>query len=300
MLQTQEMSQRIAIIVDRASADFWTSNYLLALMRKRWELLGFTVTVVTGPDRYVEADLAILHVDLTRVPERYMAIARRYPVVINGKVQSISKRSSTTLQVERDSGYAGPVIVKTDLNAGGSAEAKDLAGSGLIGRARSSVLKRLPSRWSGRIRKNRYPVYDSVELVPRWVWSNKRFVVDRFMPERRGDKYCLRRWVFFGDRECGSLAVSDCPIVKSANNERVAWLDDVPEELRAVRERLGFDYGKFDYGMVDGQAVLYDVNRTPTFYRKKADPDRQRRASTLADGINVFTQNSKSTSGSVV
>jgi len=132
------------------------------------------------------------------------------------------------------------------------------------------------------------------------VWNNKRFVVDRFMPERRGDKYCLRRWVFFGDRECGSLAVSDSPIVKSANNERVAWLDDVPEELLAVRERLGFDYGKFDYGMVDGQVVLYDVNRTPTFYRRKADPDRQRRASALADGIHVFIQNSESTNASVV
>jgi len=149
------MSRRIAIIVDRVSADFWASNYLLSLMRERWELLGFTAEVVTGPGQNVKADLAILHVDLTRVPERYMAIAGRYPVVINGKVQSISKRSFSTLRVERDSSYTGPVLVKTYLNAGGSAEAKDLARFGLIGGTRSRILKRLPSRWSGRIRKNR-------------------------------------------------------------------------------------------------------------------------------------------------
>lgn len=39
--------------------------------------------------------------------------------------------------------------------------------------------------------------------------------------------------------------------------------DPVPDELRRVRARMGFDYGKFDYGIVDGEVVLYDVNRTP-------------------------------------
>lgn len=39
--------------------------------------------------------------------------------------------------------------------------------------------------------------------------------------------------------------------------------DPVPPELREARRRLGFDYGKFDYGIVDGSMVLYDVNRTP-------------------------------------
>jgi hypothetical protein len=29
-----------------------------------------------------------------------------------------------------------------------------------------------------------------------------------------------------------------------------------------IRRELGFDYGKFDYGIVDGRVVLYDVNRT--------------------------------------
>jgi hypothetical protein len=32
-----------------------------------------------------------------------------------------------------------------------------------------------------------------------------------------------------------------------------------------MRRDLGFDFGKFDYAMVDGRPVLFDANRTPTF-----------------------------------
>ena len=53
---------------------------------------------------------------------------------------------------------------------------------------------------------------------------------------------------------------------------RLEWLSDpVPEELRKIRAQLGFDYGKFDYGIVDGEVILYDVNRTPG---SSADPRR--------------------------
>jgi len=38
----------------------------------------------------------------------------------------------------------------------------------------------------------------------------------------------------------------------------------VPEELHAMWARLGFDFGKFDYVVRDGQIVLLDANRTPT------------------------------------
>lgn len=124
------MSTRIAILVHKTRADFWASNYLLALMRKKWEELGLSTVTVNGAGRYVEADLAVLHVNLTTVPEDYMSLAGRYPAVINGKVRTISKRSFTTLRVERDDGYAGPVIVKTDLNAGARRKRRRLPGPG--------------------------------------------------------------------------------------------------------------------------------------------------------------------------
>ena len=33
-------------------------------------------------------------------------------------------------------------------------------------------------------------------------------------------------------------------------------------DLRTMRAPLGFDYGRFDYRIVEGKVVLYDVNRT--------------------------------------
>lgn len=38
---------------------------------------------------------------------------------------------------------------------------------------------------------------------------------------------------------------------------------EVPDDLRRLRQELGFDFGKFDYAIVDGRVVLYDANRTP-------------------------------------
>ena len=62
--------------------------------------------------------------------------------------------------------------------------------------------------------------------------------------------------------------------------------ETIPRELRSIREEMGFDYGKFDYGIVDGEVVLYDVNRTPG-----AAPDAGLHADTveaLAPGIRDF------------
>ena len=37
----------------------------------------------------------------------------------------------------------------------------------------------------------------------------------------------------------------------------------MPDERRAERERLGFDYGKFDFVVREGKAILLDANKTP-------------------------------------
>jgi hypothetical protein len=77
------------------------------------------------------------------------------------------------------------------------------------------------------------------------------------------------------------------PLVKGKTALRVGPLSaQVPPEIRTVRERLGFDFGKFDYGMVDGRACLYDVNRTQSMphlarsFRAEAEA--------LAGGIECF------------
>ena len=49
---------------------------------------------------------------------------------------------------------------------------------------------------------------------------------------------------------------------------------------------MGFDFGKFDYGIVDEQVILYDANRTPTLggVREQYMP----RVRLLADGLKSF------------
>ena len=118
--------------------------------------------------------------------------------------------------------------------------------------------------------------------MPGGVWRNSNLVVQRFAAERDGNEYCCRHWVFFGNQEVSRRSLSPDPIVKvSGKLEPIS--DPVPQELRAIRAQLGFDYGKFDYGIVDGEVVLYDTNRTPG-----AAQDPRRHAETidiLSEGI---------------
>lgn len=60
----------------------------------------------------------------------------------------------------------------------------------------------------------------------------------------------------------------------------------VPEELRAERHRLGFDYGKFDFVVRDGVAILLDANKTP--WMPGAAPGFAAAIPNLAGGIDAW------------
>jgi hypothetical protein len=129
---------------------------------------------------------------------------------------------------------------------------------------------RKPWRWRRLLPPNAYLVCAERELVPGGVWCNHNLIVQRFAAERDGNEYCCRHWLFLGSQEVSRRSVSPDPVVKVTGRlERLS--EPVPEELRTIRAQLGFDYGKFDYGIVDREVVLYDVNRTPA---ASADPQR--------------------------
>jgi hypothetical protein len=123
--------------------------------------------------------------------------------------------------------------------------------------------------------------------VPGAVWNDRDLVVERFLPERIDGRYAVRTWLFFGDQGRHAIFYSRAPIVKAQNIIGYDRLAEVPAELRQVRRDLKFDFGKFDYTMVNDQPVLLDANRTPTigkFPRDRYLPI----ARSLADGIGVF------------
>src|SRR5690242_7584079 len=121
---------RIAILVHRHDA-FPRQNYWLRAISESWRDSGSELEIVYGPRARADADLAILHVDMTTVPDVYLAHASRYPRVINGRVHDISKRLISAHLLQRGDPHDGPVIIKMNRNAGGGPE-RILAKRGLL------------------------------------------------------------------------------------------------------------------------------------------------------------------------
>lgn len=129
-----------------------------------------------------------------------------------------------------------------------------------------------------------YPVLNSIAAVPGWVWKREDLIVERFMPERDGDLYSIRGWLFFGDRGYAYRLFSKSPIVKVGTTIRYDILDHVPPELEILRKAHGYDFGKFDYVEVEGRPVVIDMNKTPTTIAKPDSP----RLIDLAEGLYSF------------
>ena len=252
-------------------------RYLVKFMIPRWEAMGFRVAIVTEEDEdtFVPADIALLHMDVSVISEAGRRLVQSYPRVINGDVLDIRKRRFSRLLVDRNGPDPGSVIVKSDWNCGGRRDfRRQFLDSRLGAFLHRLNLDRIAWRWLAWFEEKRswgkrrclssgnYAVYASRDFVPAGVWKNPNLVVERFVVEREGQYYCCRHWLFCGNREVSRRTLSTTPVVKMG--EKIESLSDpVPEELRAIREQLRFDYGKFDYGIVDGKVFLYDANRTP-------------------------------------
>lgn len=278
---------RIAVVTDDL-ARFRRTPYFLHPLIEAWQRFGWEVLPCTGVRQLPEADVAILHVDLTRLPESFQELSRRYPAVVNLRAVDISKRRISHQLVGPDDDYAGPVIVKTDDNSGGVGERAVRYRTPLLGRLRRMLDQRRHWTRTGIMKSSHYPVYPSMRDVPPEVWGNPLLVVERFIGERHGENYALRQWVFLGDREISRISFSASPVVKAKNILSSDALDSVPVSLRALREDLGFDYGKFDYVMHEGRAVLLDANRTPTGHSRKEGSNVPKYAAQLADGIRRY------------
>ena len=279
------MKQIVILVHDREGFD--RTGYLVQELGAIWREDGIEVRVLCDPSVEAGADLAILHVDMTVTPDAYLHAARRYPRAINSGVATIAKKHISGQRVKRGDGYPGPVIVKTNRNYGGIPERQFTGNGRRIDKYLDKLRNRLPWAWRSHLPPLAYPIFDRADQVPWAAWHHPDLIVERFLPERSGDLYCLRTWVFLGDRESNSLSLAKEPIVKSNNVIRREQVDDVPAELRQRRRELGFDYGKFDYGIVDGNVVLYDANRTPTLGQLNRE-DYRPRARHLAEGIRTF------------
>jgi hypothetical protein len=205
--------------------------------------------------------------------------------VVNRAVTDISKRVVSRHLVRSPEEYPGAVIVKSDLNFGGMPEARLVKMRG--GDAAKEIERREAQHWavSGLFGNEGYPIFAKSEFVPPRAWKNPRIVIEKFLPEMDGEDYALRQYVFLGPCEINSRSVGTHPLVKSRNVLTRETIEDVPAAVRAFREALGFDYGKFDYEIHDGEPIVFDVSRTPTYNPNSKTGSAESKVMVLAAGI---------------
>jgi len=258
-------------------------QYLLATLAKHWRKRGLRVRVASTYSK--DADVCILHHDISRLDAEAIPSAPAGKPVVNGRVLDISKRTYSTLLLNQGDPWSGPVIIKSNLNHYGAPETRALNKITL-----ERVRRRLADiSWRGAqtLPSRSYPILQSVEAVPAWVWTSPDLLVEKFLPERTRDAlYGVRGWVFCGDRGYAYRVASEEPIVKPRSAAKITYLKAPPEALMQRRRELNFDYGKFDYVEHDGEAILLDANKTPSF---RGDPEAQRMR-WLSSGIEAFFQ----------
>ena len=239
----------------RRKKHFWskrTSSYLLHDVLRELEKLGHSWRLHRGGPP-IDGDAAILHVDSTIVDPKYIALGAHYPRTINFGTGDISKRKISSLRLLPGDAWDGAVMVKANRNAKGGMEARH---------NRRAERKGHPHPNPGVRLTGPYRVLGSIGEVSTADWDDPDLIVERYLPERAGDHYVIRTWVFMGSRERCTYQLATDPIVKADKVIRYEACE-VPEELRAMREKLNFDFGKFDFVMHDGKPILLDTNRTP-------------------------------------
>lgn len=232
-----------------------TKRFLIDDVVETLAKYGHELFYVSPEDTFRPADAAILHYDETRIGDPARELAARYPFTLNGHALDISKRKVSRNLLTAESGWSGQVIVKSDLNCTGSPERRH---SRRAYRHEGHLV-------GGQPRKhNPYTVYDTLADVPGEVWANPDWVVEKFLPETSAGGFALRIWVKLGSYERCNLYESPEKIVKVAGVKRVGPVP-VPDEMRAEADRLGLDFGKFDFTIHDGVPVLLDANKTPGY-----------------------------------
>ncbi len=252
--------RRIAILCE-AGREFVSGRYAIDLMMVQWNRMGIETIVLSGVTQCPEADLVFVHVDQSVVARSYTDLAAAYPRAINQAATDIRKRRYIDGLLDRGSDHDGPVIVKTDLNYGGAPERSRKAGEkGLLQRIGRKAAQLTGAGRPAMCSKKDYFVAPCLRDVPRRYFSGD-YVVQKFCPERDGDAFILREYIFLGDCHFENVERSGKAIFEEDENISLRPFTPHPRLLE-TRRRLGLDYGKIDYSLIDGEPFIFDANKT--------------------------------------
>jgi hypothetical protein len=252
------LDSHLDVYVDSAPSFLQARGYILRRALDALVSAGMRCRVLDRVDREVSGRIAIVHVDLTEVPETLMPLPNLYELCLNGEAKSIHRHLYSRARIDRKSAYGGPVIVKTVLNHRGLPE--------LINRCRSD--SQMLWRWHfdrGQLMREHCPeyvIYPSKEFVPKAVWGDQRLLVERFVPNSMSLPVTKYRYDFFLDVTRHLREVYDSLLSDNTTVREVSVAGDIPQAVREVRRDLRLDFGSIDYFVVDDEAIVVDVNKT--------------------------------------
>jgi len=277
---------RIAILFHEKDRHRDLRRYDIVHVAKYWLDDGHQVINVFGTNTFVPADIAILHVDLSVVPQPYLDFAARYPICLNKHVSDIRKCVISKQLLTEGEEYQGEVIVKSNCNSAGVPERVNGRWWFRVG-LRIRQLSRKLQHQKVIARQKDYQIFDHLSQVPAEIFSRQDLVVEKFLPERDGKFYRVRSCVFLGNGVPCQMIVSPNPVASMGNSISLTECEVHPEIL-AWRQQLRFDYGKFDYVIHEGKVVLLDANKTTGSGDLVGNPMIERFRKMRADGLLEF------------
>jgi hypothetical protein len=143
-----------------------------------------------------------------------------------------------------------------------------------------------------------YPVFNSLAEVPPGVWKNPNLIAEKLVWERNEKgHFLMRNWFFLGDQGFTRSVSSPYHIVKPAEPGKEIpgrecefhFQDEPPHPvIQEMRESMGFDYGRFDYVMVNGDPYVFDMNDTPVALEEGIEKYSQEFKEKLPRGLFCF------------
>lgn len=290
--------RRIAILMHEEANEDSVEDYYLSGLVNHWQRNGHEIIFLFGTERFVPADLLFVHVDLSVVPQAYRAFADRYPIAINDNVKEDQGVALRPDLLQPDDDWDGPVIVKSDKYAVGP---PGCARGGLFVKAYKKLLATMFRLGLDQYNPPlgtavEYPIYDHLQEVPPSYFYNFKVSIQKFTPEKEDGFYCVRQMRFLGDHLSCTRLKGKHPVVRSKNAEVVEQDINPHPKIVALRDRLQFDYGKFDYVVTGGEATLLSAHKTiPRTPAILEDARMRAHPRYIAEGLQSFFENMSST-----
>lgn len=237
-------------------------RHMIVLIEDALKAMGVDIVHTNKATGYVPADAVFVHIDQSIISPEARALALSYPAAINAYATDIRKVRCIDGLLGRDDIYDAPVIVKSNLNYAGMPER---AGAWQEG----SIARRLLNRIANRLHrhspyailsKEDYRIYPTLSDVPRHYFRSD-YVVQKFMVEKDGEKNVLREYIFLGDLHYQNIERSYDLIITEDEHISCEPFEPHPR-LLAARRKLGLDYGKIDFTLIDGEPFIFDANKT--------------------------------------